>query len=490
MKCPHCKAFIALGKFFRTSDGKNSEHRMLESLCPNCSSPLYFNISSIIVILGTIIALIGLSRIGYFQMRFSFALPGYIILSTLGIASASLRLSPRPCAIHSIRKSSIHLIEYVLFVLTVSTAIYLGFMWYIGHIPAKQGLVEIKATVKNVAVEPRVLKYLVLNGDRYDLKYLVDCPVKPEAAHLLNNHEVHLLIDKYPDIKGESFRVWEIRIKDGVALSYEELAYWRNLSGILKRTLAMYPLIILVIAYVVVFCFRKREDWLITKGLRHADGEAGSKTFSEGALVHEGTQLPAAASQVETSPVHEAKQTFFKSYGGACTKSFGIGILLTFVFPFISLIVGIGTIFIVSMLGVRHWWTRQVFAYAVFIPLFLLIAKDRYREGKNFLAGQSSCSSMVRIVTNSFLAISFAAGMAGSIWCYHHHICRGGHLAHDFTSSDVNLDVLWGAGLVLSAILAAWLRRSYAQILITFATWIIVYRFLMGSGGGFSPFPF
>ncbi|HEY6873167.1 MAG TPA: hypothetical protein VI298_10625 [Geobacteraceae bacterium] len=423
-------------------------------------------------------------------MRFSFALPGYIILATIGIAFASLRLSPRPCAVHAIRKSSIHLIEYVLFILTASTAIYLGFMWYIEHIPAKQNLVEIKATVKNVAVESRMLKYLTLNGDQYGLKYLVDAPVKSEAAQLLNNHEVHLLIDKYPDIKGKTIRVWEIKIKEGIALSYEDLTYWRNLSGILKITLAMYPLLLLVIAYVVVFCFRKREDRLITKGLRHAANEVDSKTISEKAPVHEVTQLPEADSQDETSPTHEAKQPFFKSYGGACTKSFGIGILLTFVFPFFSFIVGIGTIFIVSMLGGGHWWTRQVFAYAVFIPLFFVLAKDRYREGKTFLAGLSSCSSLVRIVTDSLLVISFAAGMAGSIWCYHHHICRRGHFAHDFTSSDVYLDVLWGAGLVLSAILAAWLRRSYAQILIAFVTWIIVYRFLMGSGGGLSPFPF
>lgn len=487
MKCPHCKAFIALRTFFRASEGKNSDHRILESPCPICSSPLYLNISSTIVILGTLIALLGLSRIGFFQMRCSFALPGYIILATLGVASASLRLSPHPCAIHSTRKSSIHLIEYVLFVLAVSTAIYLGFIWYIGIIPSKQNLVEIKATVKSVGTEPRMLRYLVLNGDRYSMKYLVDSPFDVKAAHLWKNLEVQLLIDKYPDIKGENFRVWEIQTKDGIALPYEEQAHWRRLAGMIKRTLVMYPLLLLGIAYVVVFCFRKREDWLITKS--HGV-ETGSKMFSEVGPGQIEIQLPEATLQPKALPVHEAKQDFFKSYGVACSKSFGLGILLTIVFPFISLIVGIGVISIGSMLDGGLWRARQIVTFAVFIPLFFLIAKDRYQEGKNFLVGQSSSSSPLRIVTDGFIGIAFAAGIVGSIWCYHHHICRGGHFGHGFTPSDVNFDVMWGAGLVMSTISATWLRRSYGQILITFATWIIVYRFLMGSGGGLSPLPF
>lgn len=239
MKCPHCNASFTLTELFRVSRGSNFNQRWFERPCPNCSFPLYINISSIIVILGTIAALLGLSTIGFFQMRFSFALPGYIFLSILGIASASIQLSPRPCAIHAIRKSSIHLIEYMLFVLTASTAIYLGFISYIGIIPAKQNLVEIKAIVKNVGVEHRMLRYLELSGDQYDLKYLVDSPFNPEAANLWKNLEVRLLIDKFPDIKGKTTRVWEIKTKDGIALSYENQAHWRNLSGMLKRTLVI-----------------------------------------------------------------------------------------------------------------------------------------------------------------------------------------------------------------------------------------------------------
>lgn len=490
MKCPHCKTIIALRTFFRASGGKSSDHRMLELSCPSCFSPLYLNISSVIVIVGTMIALLGLSRIGFFQMRFSFALPGYIILATLGIASASLRLSSRPCAIHAIRKSSIHLIEYLLFVLTASTAIYLGYMSYMGIIPAKQDLVEIKATVKNVGVEHRMLRYLELNGDQYGLKYLVDSPFNPEAAHLWKNLEAQLLIDKFPDIKGKTLRVWEIRTKDGIALSYEDQAHWRNLSGMLKNTLVMYPFLLLMIAYIVAFCFKKREDRLIAEGHTHPEEQTDFKVLSDVAPVTMGTPLLEADIQIETSPTHEVNQACLKSYGGACAKSFGIGILLTIVFPFISLIVGIGNITIGTMLGSGHWWTRQVFAYVVFIPLLFLIAKDRYQEGKKFIAILFSSSTLVRTVTDGLIGISFIAGIAGSIWCYHHHICRDGHLAHNFVSSDVYFDVMWVAGLVLSSILAGWLRRSYAQILITFATWIIVFRFLGGSGGGVSPLPF
>jgi hypothetical protein len=81
----------------------------------------------------------------------------------------------------------------------------------------------------------------------------------------------------------------------------------------------------------------------------------------------------------------------------------------------------------------------------------------------------------------------FVAGSAGSVWCFFHHMCIGGHMKHP-PYPAVHCAADFGWALALTAIpLLAWrnhlLGRFWWFTLAVVA--LPVYRFVFGSGGGY-----
>ena len=76
-------------------------------------------------------------------------------------------------------------------------------------------------------------------------------------------------------------------------------------------------------------------------------------------------------------------------------------------------------------------------------------------------------------------------GLAGSAWCYRHHICMDGHKAHPpYPGWHAWLDLAWAIALVSSSLAT---RRCRSVLCLPFAwvaAFLLAYRFAFGSFGG------
>ena len=393
----------------------------------------------------------------------------------------------RPSTVHGLRNSGFCRIENILFPLTALTLIFFGLSTYAGYVPDRKDLIEVKGTVKNIHMEQSLsslltlLKYLELNGDRAGIKYIVDFPFSRETEQYFKGLNVRLLIDKSPGIMGTSFRVWEIRTKDEIILTYEKQVEFQHLSQSFKATFTKDILFVEVLACLAVIMLRGRETEKVTKEVKPPGLD--SNVLPEASIAAPPLFEPTLP--VDAPPPLGGGRSSTESYGAVCGKSVVIGVFLTIVYPVVSALFAMVSLSIGLEIEAKH-----IFEYLLFALLGYLLAIHRLREGKGFLVRHSSKSGLAKLFTDGIIGTFLIAGIAGSVWCYHHHICREGHLAHGFTSTDIFFDATWASSLAVSAIMAACLRKAYAQVLITFAVWIIVYRFVAGSAGGISALPF
>lgn len=87
---------------------------------------------------------------------------------------------------------------------------------------------------------------------------------------------------------------------------------------------------------------------------------------------------------------------------------------------------------------------------------------------------------------NSLVGLTlFVLGVCGAVWCYWHHVCMGGHMAHPhYPAWHYLWDSGWAACLALSLAWLWWIRSVLAPGLAAFAAFLICFRFLLGSAGG------
>jgi hypothetical protein len=101
--------------------------------------------------------------------------------------------------------------------------------------------------------------------------------------------------------------------------------------------------------------------------------------------------------------------------------------------------------------------------------------------------------SDARAAVRGLLALGlFAVGVAGVAWCYRHHVCMEGHMAHPpYPAWHYGLDAGWVACLVTAVFWLCRIRSVLGPGLATFAAFLVCFRFLFGSAGGmYSVVPF
>jgi hypothetical protein len=119
--------------------------------------------------------------------------------------------------------------------------------------------------------------------------------------------------------------------------------------------------------------------------------------------------------------------------------------------------------------------------------LFLLLAVFMWMLYRRTESGQFRKNSAAKIA-NAAGALLWAAGAAGSAWCFWHHVCMAGHMQHPpYPSWHYAVDIGWVVSLIVAAI---WTRVQRASLCIGFAflsSFLVSYRFLFGSFGGAFP---
>jgi len=87
--------------------------------------------------------------------------------------------------------------------------------------------------------------------------------------------------------------------------------------------------------------------------------------------------------------------------------------------------------------------------------------------------------------------IAFSAGYAGSVWCFYHHLCMDGHMAHPelLTNGDYWFDAFWSGLVLLAVTLAVISRTRWAFMLIIAGVFLLFYRFALGGFGGMFSLP-
>ncbi len=120
-----------------------------------------------------------------------------------------------------------------------------------------------------------------------------------------------------------------------------------------------------------------------------------------------------------------------------------------------------------------HPW---LFIIVAIIFVFFLY----WRTGKGLFRKDIAC-----LLQSTGAGCIFVVGFAGSVWCYMHHVCMGGHMAHGpYPLWHYLADVAWASSVLLATF---WLTRIRSPICICsafFAAFVISYRFVFESGGG------
>ena len=91
------------------------------------------------------------------------------------------------------------------------------------------------------------------------------------------------------------------------------------------------------------------------------------------------------------------------------------------------------------------------------------------------------------------LLILVAIGASGSVYCFHHHVCMDGHMAHPemkrYWPWEYIIDALWSASLLAVAVLSFVFHLRWMRWLALIFPAFLVYRFVLGSLGGPFRFP-
>ena len=106
--------------------------------------------------------------------------------------------------------------------------------------------------------------------------------------------------------------------------------------------------------------------------------------------------------------------------------------------------------------------------------------------GLYWQAGRAPFRSDPLATLYSVLALAlFVLGVCGAVWCYWHHICMEGHMAHPpYPAWHYALDAGWVACLAAAVF---WVCRVQSVLSIgfaSFAAFLLAFRFLLGSAGG------
>jgi hypothetical protein len=123
-------------------------------------------------------------------------------------------------------------------------------------------------------------------------------------------------------------------------------------------------------------------------------------------------------------------------------------------------------------------WGAVPFAFFPFLAvlvalLYLRVERGHFRADWRAMLGASGAGLL------------WAAGAIGSGWCYWHHVCMGGHMAHPpYPSWHYALDIGWAIAALLAAFWMRLVRVSLCILFATLAAYLISYRFLFGSLGG------
>lgn len=268
MICPHCKKAIHVKELLDVSKIKlnNTDASAKPLLCQKCNLQIYLKFSSAKVLIGTFIALFGLSRIGLLQMKYHFVLGPYIFLSVLCIAFVAMEISPKPNIIEIEKYSKLLLLNFVFKVFLITMSGYLFTAIYLNIAPDRNNLAEIYGTVKSINIQNGMFNYIELNSDPYNLKYMIQDRFDSKAAHLQKDSKIRLYVEKYPSITGDSYRVWEIKSDNNeVLLPYEDLKITRRFAGSHEYTPIIKLLAIALLGYFVTRRFSRNAENIITE---------------------------------------------------------------------------------------------------------------------------------------------------------------------------------------------------------------------------------
>jgi hypothetical protein len=123
-------------------------------------------------------------------------------------------------------------------------------------------------------------------------------------------------------------------------------------------------------------------------------------------------------------------------------------------------------------------WRIVPFVFFPFVGILVAQAYRRVERGHFRTDWQAMLAA-------SGAGLLWAAGAVGSGWCFHHHICMGGHMAHPpYPSWHYAFDGGWALAVLLAAV---WMRSVRVSLCILFATlsaYLVSYRFIFGSFGG------
>ncbi len=154
----------------------------------------------------------------------------------------------------------------------------------------------------------------------------------------------------------------------------------------------------------------------------------------------------------------------------------------------------------------RHWSVGEAFFLAVAVGLISPVFNKHFFGWLPwrvvpfvffpFLAGlvallywrvERDCfrSDLRAMLGTSGAGFLWVIGAIGSAWCFHHHVCMGGHMQHPpYPSWDYALDVGWVLAVGLAAVWMRLIRTSLCILFATLAGYLVSYRFLFGSLGG------
>lgn len=123
-------------------------------------------------------------------------------------------------------------------------------------------------------------------------------------------------------------------------------------------------------------------------------------------------------------------------------------------------------------------WSAVPFVFFPFLAVLVALVYWRAERGKF----RTDWRAMLGTSGAGFLWVT---GVLGSGWCFHHHICMGGHMAHPpYPSWHYALDGGWALGVLLAAVWMRFLRASLCILFVTLSVYLVSYRFLFGSFGG------
>lgn len=486
MKCPQCNNRIPIADLLH---GKKREMptdviKISGMKCPACNISLYYTFSKVWLWASTILALLGLSKIGHFQMKYNYVLQIYILIAVFGIMFLSLRLSTTPGSLARIRISKLYLLNFVIYLFLSATFVYLASDIYTTLAPAKSSLVEVVGQVKDISIRNRRFAFITLSSDPHNVKYIVKDKFDSPAAHLQPGARVSLFVEKDPSIAGDSYMVWEVRDGANILLPYEDLKTIRKYEANLNRVPFFRLFIVLLLGFVGSRCLLRKSG--ISTNEREKDtGEVSSSVSGD----------IATANQARTwrNLIQKYKPLLIRtySYKTLCIRSVVLGLAGTILLPYLMWLATVSAYYIDISFGLQLFTTTiNLLFFASIILLASLLLSNYYtaaviaprREVELVPAGNYAISLLLFLI--------YCCGIYGSIWCYKRHICRGGHMAHGpYQEWDYIADALWVISLVVSSGGTAWLKKSIGPILLGLAALIIVFRFVFGSRGGIFPFP-